>query len=165
MFYRYDLKYEWFLDDQAQDSSEEGGGEESPDAAMAEADDIILLSARIKHSTCCTVMFTWTIPTDGNLDRTTFKTGVAGELLSHPLGFRLSCATVIDFLAIFEDHQLLQCCIASEASGTTRRRNRRCRWCQNVNQDGIEFNRKLLIFARYAMFDFFLILMCIFTCN
>ena len=44
MFYRYDLKYEWFLDDQAQDSSEEGGGEESPDAAMAEADDIILLS-------------------------------------------------------------------------------------------------------------------------
>ena len=44
MFYRYDLKYEWFLDDQAQDSSEEGGGEESPDAAMAEADDILLLS-------------------------------------------------------------------------------------------------------------------------
>ena len=44
MFYRYDLKYEWFLDDQAQNSSEEGDGEESPDAAMAEADDIISLS-------------------------------------------------------------------------------------------------------------------------
>lgn len=126
---------------------------------------VLIVSARIKHSTCCTVMFTWTIPTDGNLDRTTFKTRVAGELLSHPVGFRLPCATGIDFLAIFEDHQLLQCRIASEASGTTRRRNRRCRWCQNVNQDGIEFNRKLLIFARYAMFDFFLILMCIFTCN
>jgi hypothetical protein len=44
MFNRYDLKYEWFLDDQAQNSSEEGDGEESPDAAMAEADDIISLS-------------------------------------------------------------------------------------------------------------------------
>ncbi len=41
IFYRYDLKYEWFLDDWAEDSTKEGDGKEPPDAATAEADDII----------------------------------------------------------------------------------------------------------------------------